>query len=101
MLAQLLLPDLFALVAFRLHMSGVVLISFVPCGFLLRGKLLADLVATDIAHGVQNSGEVFLSQRIKGMFDSFVDIASIHGTFDQSCSFSTFARKKTGFAIDF
>lgn len=35
------------------------------------------------------------------MFDSFVDIASINGTFDQGCSLSTFARKKTGFAINF
>lgn len=82
-------------------MSGVVLIGFVPCDFLLRGKLLAHLVATDIAHSTQDSGEVFLGQRIKGMFDSFVDIASIHRTFDQSCSFSTFARKKTGFAVNF
>lgn len=101
LLAQILLPLLLALVSFRLHVSGVVLIRLVPGALLLGGRFVADFLAPDVAHGVENRGQVIRGQRIKGSLDGLVDIAAIHGTLDQGSGFPPLTRKKRGFAINF
>ena len=100
LLAHLLAPDLFALISFGFHVSHVKVVRFVARLFFLVGDFVSDIGTTDCANGANDRVQMFGRKLVNGFFHVFVDISSVHRTFNQSRCFSPLTREMRWLAFN-
>jgi hypothetical protein len=93
LLAHLFAPDFVPFLAFRLDIDLILFVSFAARLFLARGYFIAHILAADISDGVEDEFDVVRGKIVDRVFHALVDIAPVHGAFNERCGLPSLTRQ--------